>query len=239
MNPAYYHLAHIRAEINTREELTIFDNIKPASTRAVDPQSKVVEGNQQTHGGTIGSTLGIPTGLFSISGIIAKESSSTKELKVLNSRITQEDHDGAISWEYTVDDPYQQEKGLDMKELGTLPCVSCTFVASSDDAPPPPAPDLFGVEVMSCWSLISSKQKPLTLFASLLSFGSSEVKPPAYSNLCQIMLLDLPSQLSKDSYYKAIAKATPSSGMPFEVKCLSSHKFDPYINFSSPEGGAS
>ena len=238
MDPAYYHLAHLRAEINTREEFTIFDNIKPASTCAVDPQSKVVEGSQQTHAGTLGSTVGIPTSLFSIFGTIAKESSTTKELKVLNSRIIQEDHDGAISWEFTVDDPYQQEKGLDLKELGTLPSVSCTFIGSSNDEPPPPAPDLFGVEVMSCWSLISSKKKPATLFASLFSFGSSEVKPLTYSNLCQVMMLNLPSQLSNDSYYKAIAKATPSSAMPFEVKRKSSHKFDPYINFSSSEGGA-
>jgi len=240
---AYYHLAHFRAEINTREELTKFKNIKPASTRAVDSETKVVEENKQTLAATLGSTFGIsglkPTGLFSISGTKTKELSSAKELKVFNSRIIQKNHDGAVWWEFIVDDPYQQQQGLDMQELGTLPCVSCTFVESSDDAPPPSAPDLFGVEVMSCWSLIPSKSNPLSVLASWLALGSSEVKPPTpYSNLCQIMLLDLPSQLSKNSYYKAVAKATPSSWMAFDVKRPSPHNFTSYINFSSSEGSA-
>ena len=220
----------------------MFDNIKPASTRKADPESKVVEGNKQTYAGTLGSTGGVsgakPTGLFSVSGTMAKESSSTKECKVLHERIIQESYDGVISWEYTVDDSHQQEKGLDLKELGTLPCVSCEFEGSSDDAPPPPAPDLFGVQVMSCWSLISMKRKPHTFFGSLFSFGSSQMKPPTFSNLCQFMLLDLPSQLSKDSYYKAVGKATPASAMPFHVIHSSRHEFDHYINFSSPRGGA-
>jgi len=110
-------------------------------------------------------------------------------------------------------------------------------VGSSDGAPPPPAPDLFGVEVMSCWSLIPSNRNPLSLLASWLALGSSEVKPPTpYSNLCQIMLLDLPSQLPEESYYQAVAKATPSSWMAFDVKRLSPYKFTCYINLSSSEG---
>ncbi|KIK05389.1 hypothetical protein K443DRAFT_91353 [Laccaria amethystina LaAM-08-1] len=243
VDPAYYHLAHFRAEINTREKLTTFDDIKPASTRAVDPESKVVEGNKQAHAGTLGSTFGInslkPTGSFSISGTIAKESLSTKAIKVFNSRIIQRDYNGAICWEFSVDDPYQQQQGLDLQELSILPCVSCTFMGSSDYMPPPPAPELFDVEVMSCWSLISLKSNPCSLLSSWLALGSSEVKPPTpYSNLCQIMKLELPSQLAEGSYYKAVAKATPSSSTVFDVERPSPHKFTPLINFSRPEGGS-
>jgi len=208
VDSACYHLAHFRAEINTREESTRFDNIKPASTCAVDSESKVVEGNKQTDAGTLGITAEtsslMPTASGSISRTMAKESSST-------SRITQEHH-GAISWEFIVDNPYQKWWGLDMQELGTLPYVSCTFMGSSDDTPPPPTPDLFGVEVVSCWSWIPLKRKPLSLFASWLALGGSELKPPIlFSNFCQIMLLDLPSQLPEESYYNAVAMATPSS----------------------------
>ena len=243
VDSACYHLAHFRAEINTTEEFTRFDNIKPASTRAVDSESKVVEGNKQIDSATLGIKAGtsslMPTASGSISGTIAKESSLTKELKVFNSRIIQEHHDGAISWEFIVDDPYQQQRGLDMQELGTLPYVSCTFMGSSDDAPPPPAPELFGVEVMSCWSWIPLKRKPLSLFSSWLALGGSEMKPPIlFSNFCQIMLLDLPSQLPEESYYKAVAKATPSSWMAFDVKRPSPYKFTPLIKLSNSEGGA-
>ena len=201
----------------------------------------MIEGNKQTLAATLGSTFGInslkPTTLFSISGTGTKELSSTKEVKVFNSKITQKDYNGAIWWEFIVDDPNQQQQGLDLQELGTLPYVCCTFVGSSDDVPPPAAPDLFGVEIMSCWSLIPSKSNPISLLASWLAFGNSEVKPPTpYSNLCQIMLLDLPSQLPEDSYYKAVAKATPSSWMALDVKRQSPYKFTCYINLSSLEG---
>ena len=243
MDSTYYHLAHFRAEINTREELTEFKNIKPASTRAVDSEGRVIEENKQTLAATLGSTLGIsglkPTGLISMSGTKTKESSSTKELKVFNSKIIQKDYNGVTWWEFTIDDPNHQQHGLDLQELGTLPSVSCTFIGSSDNAPPPAAPDLFGVEVMSCWSLIPSKSSPLSLLASWLALGSSEVKPPTpYSNLCQIMLLDLPPQLPEKSHYKAVAKATPSSWMAFDVKRTSPYNFTCYINLSSSEGDA-
>lgn len=236
MDSAYYHLAHFRAKINTREKFTTFNNIKPASTRAVDPESKVVEGNKQAHAGTLGSTFGMsnlkPTGSVSISGTITKESSSTKELKVFNSRIIQTDCNGAIYWEFIVDDPYQQQQGLDLQELGTLPHVSCTFMGSSDYEPPPPAPDLFCVEVMSCWSWIPLKSNSSPLLPSWLALGSSKMNQPTpYSNLCQVMELDLPSQLPEGSYYKAVAKATPSSSTFFDVERPSPYKFSPHMNF--------
>jgi len=231
MESAYYQLAHFRAEINTREKLTKFKKIKPASTRAFDSKSKVVEGNKQTLAATAAFTGGInglkPTALGSISGTGAKESSSTKEVQVFNSGIIWKAYNGAISWDFTVDDPNQQQHGVVLHELGTLPCVSCIFVGSSDDVPPPPAPDLFGIEVMSCWSLIPSK--------------SISVKPPTpYSNLCQIMKLDLPSQLLKSSYYNAVAKTTPDGSFrkAFDVKRPSSHRFAPSIEFPDPEEGA-
>ena len=225
MDSAYYHLTHCRAEINTREEFTTFDNIKP-----VDSQSKVVKGNKQTLAATLGINAGISglqlTALGSIFGSKAKEPPSTEEIKVFNPSIRQRDRDGVCWWTFIIDDPYQQQQKLDMQELSTLPYVSCTFMGSSDDEPPPPAPNLFDVEIMSCWSSIPLKNNP-------------QMKPPSpYSNLCQIMQLDLPSQLSRDSYYKAVAKATPSSAMAFDVKRPSPHKFTPHINFTSSEGVA-
>ena len=220
------------------EEFTTFDDIKPASTCAVDPERKVVEGNKQTYGATGGVTGGmgshLPTISGSISGTGAKESSSTMEFKVYNPKITHSNCNGVIWWSFIVDDPNHQQSGLDLKELGKLPSVSCLFMGSSDDAPLPPAPDLFCVEVMSCWSLIPSKSNLLSSYTPLL------VKPPAsFSNLCQIMKLHLPSKLSKPSFYKAIAKATPDAMLKkaFEEKRPSSHRFIPSIKFSNSEEG--
>ena len=215
MDFAYYYLSHLRAEINTREAHTTFDNIKPASTPATGSESKVVEGNKQTDSTAFGAAVGTsafkPTALLSFVKTKAKEFSSTKEHKVFDSGIIQKDHNGAIWWEFRVDDSNQQQHGLDLQELGTLPCVSCTFEGSSGDTQPSPVPDLFGVEVMSCWSLISSESNLLSLLASWPTPGSSEVKQPTpYSNLCQIMLMDLPSQLLEGSFYKDVAEVPPS-----------------------------
>ena len=236
MDSTYYHLTHFKAEINTKEELTEFDHIKPSSTRAVDSETKVIEGNKQTLAAILSTTLGIsaikPTALFSLSGSKTKESSLSKEVKIFNSRIIQGDRDGAVWWDFIVDDPYQQERGSELCD--SLPCVSSTFLESSDDAPPPPAPDLFGIKITSFWSLIPSHSNPLSLLTAWLPTTSTEVMAPTpYSNLCQTLLLELPSQLSKDSYYKAITKVTPSSWMDFDVKRPSPHQFTPLINFSN------
>jgi len=228
---AYYHLAHFKAEINTREKLTKFKDVRPPSTRAVDSKRKLVEGNKETLAATAAFTGGInglkPTALGSISGTGAKESSSTKEVQAFDSAIIWKPYKGAISWNFTVDDPNQQQHGVVLHELGTLPSMSCMFMGNSDDAPPPPAPDLFGVEVMSFWSLFASKSISVKL-------------PTPYSNLCQIMKLDLPSQLSKSSYYNAVAKTTPGGSFrkAFDVKRPSSHKFAPSLEFPDPEEGA-
>ena len=236
MDSTYYQLSHFRAEINTRQELTEFDHIKPSSTRAVDSETKVIEGSKKTLAAVMSTTFGIsglkPTALFSLSGSKAKESSLSKEVKIFNSRIIQGDHDGAVWWDFIVDDPDPQERGSELCD--SLPCVSSTFLESSDDAPPPPAPDLFGIKITSCWSLIPSHSNPLSLLTAWLPPTSSEVMAPTpYSNLCQTLLLDLPSQLSKDSYFKAVAKVTPSSWMALDVKRPSPHQFTPLINFSN------
>ena len=236
MDSTYYQLSHFRAEINTRQELTEFDHIKPSSTRRVDPETKVIEGNKQTLAAILSTTFGIsglkPTALFSLSGSKMKESSLSKEVKIFNSRIIQGDHDGTVWWDFIVDDPYQQERGSELRD--SLPCVSSTFLESSDDAPPPSAPDLFGVKITSCWSLIPSNSNPLSLLTAWLPPTSSEMMAPTpYSNLCQTILLDLPSQLPKDSYYKAVATVMPSSWMALKVKHPSPLQFTPLINFSN------
>ena len=228
MDSAYYHLSHFRAEINTREEFITFDNIKPTSTP--EAERKVVEGNKESHSDDFRGMIGIngpnPTASVSISRTNAKELSSTQESKVLSSKIIQKHHDEAIWWEFNVNDRYQRQHGFDIQKSDNLPCVSCTFEGRSD------VPDLFSVEVMSCWSLIPLECNHISLLWPAL--GSSEVKPPTpYSNLCQIMLLDLPSQLSKNSHGKAVAEATPFSWMAFDVKCPSPYKFTSYIKFSS------
>ena len=236
MDSAYYHLSHFRAEMNTREEFTTIDNIKPASTP--EPERKVVEGDKEIHSNAYGATGGIagynPSASVSVSRTDTKESSSAQESKVLSLKIMQKNHDGAFWWEFNVNDHYQRQQGVDMQE-SNLPCVSCTFEARSD-ALSSLAPDLFSVEVMSCWSLIPLEGNHIPLLWPAL--GSSEVKPPTpYSNLCQIMLLDLPSQLSKNSHGRAVAEAKPFSWMAFDVKCPSPCKFTSDINFSSSKGG--
>ena len=71
----------------------------------------------------------------------SEQKNHQQEVKIFNSGIIQGDHDGAVWWDFVVDDPYQQEQGFELCD--SLPCVSSTFLENSGGAPPPPAYDLF------------------------------------------------------------------------------------------------
>jgi hypothetical protein len=100
VDSTYNQLSHFRAEINTRQESTEFDHINPSSTCRVDFNTRVIEGNTQTLTAILCSTFGVsglkPTAQFSLSGSKRKESSFSKEVKILNSIIIHADHDGTV-----------------------------------------------------------------------------------------------------------------------------------------------
>jgi hypothetical protein len=73
---------------------------------------------------------------------------------------------------------------------------------------PPPPPDRIDVEVMTYWSVLPRNGGTEDVLVNLPLF----LRPnkPSYSNLCQIVVLKIPSELPREAYsYKANLKAIP------------------------------
>jgi hypothetical protein len=119
----------------------------------------------------------------------AEQSTDTK--KTLNiSRIIQTDIGPVNSWAFHIADPFEQEAGLPLPPE-KLPFVHIRFHGETR-APPPKYLD---VEISTYWSLLSPHGGSSWL--SLQSTG------PAYSNLCKIITLNLPSDLQGSHIYDA------------------------------------
>jgi hypothetical protein len=180
--------------INTTRELTEIKVQKPLSTRGVDKETKEINGNKNTLAATIGGSL---AGTFGakLAGTWTKETSWSGEVKKFNSRITEFDSRGFVSWGFSIDDPHQRERGILLEE-DILPSVGFEFLG--DDVPPPP-PESLRVEVKSCWSLVSNAKGWVPNW-----LGPSASKAPSYSVLCQVVVLDIPTrELLEPSKYVA------------------------------------
>jgi len=149
---------------------------------------------------TIGSKI---QGTLTGSGTRTSENSAGSEKKRYASRITQQTKYGVVFWGFHVDDPYNQEGGVNMPDAN-LPAVSFEFLGDSDIAAPPP--EFIDVEISSCWSLLpkaGNENNWLPDFVSRLSQTAS------YSNLCQMVALSIPSNLPKQADYRATLNVYP------------------------------
>ena len=174
--------------------------------------------------------FGITTATGTLVGSRTNETSSSAEVKKFTSRITQFDRRGVVLWGFSIDDPYERERGVGLNE-DTLPSVEFEFLG--DGAPPPP-PELFRIEVTSCWSLISgSKRRAPSWFSQ-----PGRPKAPSHSVLCQVVVLEIPTRrLSESSEYVA----TLDVGLveQIDVKLPGSLKVIPTLRPKSAESGKS
>ena len=126
-----------------------------------------------------------------------RESTISTEKTTNISRIIQTDMDGFIEWGFCFGDPYETEGGM---VSGQLPKVDFLFIGD-DETPAPPLPQM-DIEIRTYWSSLprsDSKSWPL------LNLGNK----PFYSNLCQISVLNIPSDLRKDYFYRAVVYVFP------------------------------
>jgi hypothetical protein len=141
--------------INTRRELTEVNVKKPFATRAEDGETKEINGSKKTLAATIGGSVagifGITTAAGKLTATRAKETSWSAEVRKFNSRITQFDSRGVVLWGFSVDDPYERERGIRLDD-DSLPSAELEFFGDGD---PPPPPEFLHIEVTSCWSLKS------------------------------------------------------------------------------------
>ena len=116
-----------------------------------------------------------------------------------HSRITEDYSDGVVSWGFCVDDTRERETGIRFGAHRALPSVNFKFYGMSDSVPPPPPPKRLDVLVKSCWSLIPRADCSRDAAWVSLSKGLFPRLPacevPSYSNFCQVVILEVPSDL--------------------------------------------
>jgi len=208
----------VRVEINAKDENTKIDVLQPLKTPAFDQETKEVRANKLTTSGTLGGSVGFvkPKATLSLSGGRSTEASSSTESKKYHSRIMERHLDGVVSWGFSVDDMNERQTGIEFGKHRALPSVDFEFYGASDVGPPPPPPDHFEALVTSCWSLISPGSYTTSGWVSWfmgLSPGTaaSAVQVPLYSNLCQVVILKAPSNLSQETLYRSVTEVSPSN----------------------------
>ena len=198
-----YKQIYARVLIDAKESLTRVNGIKPSRTPARGCESTEVTTRQSSSAlGFLGSVgLGSSPVNARFSGHLGADSSSFLEMRNYGSRITQGDRDGVVWWGFHIDDPYEQEDGKEL--LDTLPSMELEFYGENASLPA-----RLHVEVASVWSLIPSIKNKKFQKPEWIRFGKPAGLP--YSNLCQIVQLEIPSMLLENCEYKSLTEMKPS-----------------------------
>ncbi|KAF8797603.1 hypothetical protein BYT27DRAFT_6935145 [Phlegmacium glaucopus] len=198
-----YEQVFVGVEIDVRDEYTEIDVLQPLKTTASNQETKEIIAKKVTTGGTAaGSVAATPA--VSFTGSRSKETSSSTEGTKHHLRITVEHSDGVVSWGFYVDDANERRTGIGFGKHRALPSANFEFYGAEDVGSPPPPPKHFDVLVKSCWSLISPHGESHTVSNSWLSWFKGPGMPssdvPLYSNLCQLVILEVPSDLSQNTF---------------------------------------
>jgi len=166
--------------------------------------------------------FGVTTATLTGTAMRTSEAASSSEQKRFNSRITEQSMLGLAWWGFNIDDPHEREEGIEMSNE-TLPSAEFEFLGNSDA--PSSLPEHLNIEVASYWSIITSSGHDLTWLKTLLASKTG------YSNLCQVVTMAVPSNLSKRSTYKATLHV--NSGYRVRVRHPGSVEVIPLIRFGN------
>jgi hypothetical protein len=114
--------------------------------------------------------------------------------------------DGVVSGEFYVDGANERQIGIGFEDPAS---VIFKFHGMSDDEPPP-LPPHFDIEVTSYWSLTSPRQPHADYSTNLGWPFLPASEAPRHSTLCQVIKLEVPSELSQDTLHMSAAKVTQS-----------------------------
>jgi hypothetical protein len=118
----------------------------------------------------------------------------------------EERHDGVVTLEF--DCANERQAGIGFEDPVSL---AFKFHGMSDDEPPPLPPKHFDIVVKSYWSLIPPRaDHSKSLGWPFFKGRFPALEAPRYSTLCQIIKLEVPSELSQDTYHKSTAKVNQS-----------------------------
>lgn len=183
-----YEQVYAGVEIDAKDEYTEIEVLQPL-TPGFNQATQEITAEKGTMGGTV---------VHSVAAVLP--SSSTESTKP-HSRITEDYSDGVVSWGFCVDDTHERQTGIRFGAHRALPSVNFKFYGMSDSDPPPPPPKRFDVLVKSCWSLIPpancSIESAWVPMSKGLFPGLPAYEVLSYSNFCQFVILEVPSDLDR------------------------------------------
>jgi hypothetical protein len=163
----------------------------------------------------------------------AGETSSGSEQKQFTSRITEDGTRGVAWWGFNIDDPFEREGGIRLHDE-TLPSAKFEFRGNTK-APAPSLPEFVHAEVASYWSILTGGDHDVSWLDTILKRAPTA---GLYSNLCQVVVLKIPSQLSESSFYCATLHID-SAGMQIDESLPANEpvKVNPFVQFGTKPTG--
>ena len=177
--------------IDAKEKRTWITKIRPGTTSKYNPESKVSQTSKKAWSAVASASLSIvkPLGTFAASGSRTGEQSTATEKTSLVSRIIQSDIGPNISWSFHIGNSFDQETGFTLSPE-KLPRAHFVFQGKT----PVPPPNHLTLEISTYWSVLSPHGGSIWLILE----GT-----PSFSNLCEIITLDLPPNLQGPHCYDA------------------------------------
>jgi len=187
-NLAYGHF-HLYVATDAHEETVLIDGLRPSHTQMYDKEVSSPskrESSLALMNAKLNHWLGFGAGADRTRGQAASTEATV-------SRITEAAMSSKAEWAFHITDPLGSGIALSPDQL---PSAVFNFIGKTDiPAPPPTHVD---VEILSFWSARNLDG----------SYGR-----PAYSNICQIVNLEIPSNLRGSQVYDATLELWPKQSL--------------------------
>lgn len=199
-----YEQFFLRVTVDPRNQDANVNILKPLQTYANDKGSKVVSASKSgwIATGSAAATVSLlkPQATFTATGGGTGETSISTENMQYNSQIDPQTYFGIASCGFNIDDPSHRTRGIQMPHA-ILPAIDFEFLSGAMTSDPNHVPSIIDVEIKSYWTAISHSEHGFPWISGVFSPLKKTVSP--YSNLCQAVLLEIPSRLVRRADYKA------------------------------------
>ncbi|KAJ2932722.1 hypothetical protein H1R20_g4376, partial [Candolleomyces eurysporus] len=198
-----YSQRHLKILIDSySHEWDLFKH-KPKSTPASDGQVK--QNKSEKTGQQMMSKVGFSfpfKGTAEFSRTTTGEDSTSDESIRFKSRIIQQEDQGVFWWTFHVDDEHAKELGIELGE-DHLPSAEMSVLQASAGTPNQSL-DRMSVEIASFWSLLGKGN------GKWISYSQQDPPPTWYSNICQVVSIDLPPGDAKHAAELHVQPDTPT-----------------------------
>ena len=213
-----YHQSQLVINVNSNFRWPFYSKVRPMTTSKYTPQSKMSSATKKAWNAAVSGTLAFlkPSGTIGANAGRSTEQATNTEHTLNISSIIYQGIPPVNTWVFHVADPLEQVAGLPLPPE-RLPSVEIVFLGHS---PVPSPPSHLDVMISTYWTLVTGRSRPggnTWLNSSLSSLHTTE---PAFSNICKIISLHLPSDLQGTYAYTADLRVWPKGPGMDHLACL-------------------